>query len=212
MRLVTFLLFFANLILFSNDIKKITIDEIVLNYVFFDKLEVNKNEKKTQSASYYFFSKEKKYFKIEVFNKLTSEKILFAETDAPFYFEFFFDAKKNKILIKNLLGEFVITSYNSFFDNYIENNNIRIFNFYSSYKIFSLPKNIIFLDVIEGKINVLKESNSLILIAGEKCEINNESIILSEIKDFQTAKIIFLSRFKAKYDKDELGDPEKIFY
>ncbi|HOV13206.1 MAG TPA: hypothetical protein PK771_02890 [Spirochaetota bacterium] len=210
MKKLFFFLILCNFILFSQEKKIIQNNDILIEYSYSPVILINK--KNIGDFNYSFYNEKDNYFKLELFNKLNSEKIISIETEKRFYLELIFDSKKNRIHIKNLLGEFKITSFNSFFDNFLEIGDFRIFNFYSSYKIISLPKNNIFIYVNEGKINVLKNKESLILITGETCETKNNIMTISDISDFETGRIILLTKFKAGYLKKELNDIEKIFY
>ena len=132
--------------------------------------------------------------------------------EKSFYFNLKFDDRSNKVIIKDLLGEVNITAYNSFFDSVIEFDNFKITNFYSNYRTISLPRSFLFIEVLGGKIKIQQQREPLILITGEKCETSNDSISISNIDDFETAKIIMFSKFKAKYKRAELNFIEKIFY
>lgn len=203
---------FLYLVLSSYSDTIIDTADIGIEYLGTDNISINKKDIKSIDFCYIFKNNKNSNFKLEIYNKLNDQKIFIVESNKKFYFELLYESKKNKIYINNPLGEFTINSFNSYLDNFVEIGEIKINNYYSTYRFISLPKDNIFIDVIEGKINIAKHKESLILIAGEKSEIENKKISISGIKDFETARIIMLSKFKAKYDKSELTEIEKQFY
>jgi hypothetical protein len=138
---------------------------------------------------------------IEVYARIGFLKIVSITSGSNSYMEINYDNQANFLFLDSLLGEFDITSYNSHIQTVTRIADTSITNFASSYKIISYPDKNIFIKIVEGKINVKNDRESILLITGESCEISGKNVILSEIKDSETSRLILNNRLFSQYDR-----------
>ena len=139
--------------------------------------------------------------KIEIYARIGFLKILSIDSKTNSYIEINYDRENNSLFLDSLLGQFDITSQNSHIDTVTRIQNIEINNYASNYRIISYPDRNIYIKVTEGKINVKKGKESILLVTGESCEISDEHINLSEIYDPNTSLIIMNTRLFSRYEK-----------
>ena len=87
MRLFFVLFLLTDFILFSQETKSVSVEDITINYSNIKGLVLNENKKNPSLTGYSFYNDKKSFFKIELFYKLTLEKIISIDSTQPFYLE-----------------------------------------------------------------------------------------------------------------------------
>ena len=140
---------------------------------------------------------------------LIEEKIIEIYSNSYFYFEFYYDEKSNKIIIQNLLGNFKVKTFNSYFNISIKIENYTIINNISFYNLISYPNNLLYISLNEGKLQFLNNKNTIIIISGESLTIMENKIYISQFNDYNTINNIFINKIYSNNNKEIINKNKK---
>jgi hypothetical protein len=206
-KLFIFFLFTGALLFSENKI----ITENDYNIKYFSKNRVDYFSSRDDLNNYYnFFNSNDNVLKLEIYSGTDLLNIFSIETGENAYFEIRYEKKTNTFEILNLLGEYELNFYNSFITTNLKINGIEIINYPSNYRIISYPGENIFIEVVDGKINIKLKKESIILIGGESIKITGNKYQLTDIKNIYIAKNIIFTETFSNYNEIFLSNNENI--
>lgn len=168
--------------------------------IFFEILYENKDFIQfSKNNDNFFYNLNKNGSVVLINSKLNKEKITSIETNKNSYAELKYANDRLEIL--NIIGEFTIYSYNSHISTFTKFTGIVINNYISNYHILVLPDRLIYIYVDEGKIEINRAKDKVILIAGESLVIENDKFSLSDYPDYLTGKNIMFNKILIDYKK-----------
>jgi len=166
--------------------------------IFFEILYENRDFIQfTNNNDNFFYNLNKNGSIILINSKLNKEKITSIETNKNSYAQL--NYKNDRLEILNIIGEFTIYSYNSHISTYTKFSDITINNYVSNYHITVLPDRLIYIFVDEGKIEINRSNDNVILIAGESLVIEKGKFSLSDFPDYLTGKNIMYNKILIDY-------------
>lgn len=190
-----------NIFLLSLFAKEIQYKNFLLNFIYNKEILIKIDKIKKKEIFIIAGDKESKFYLYVEISQI-KEKIIQIFSDSNFYFELYYDEKFKQIIIKNMLGDFKIKIFNSYFKITFKIDDNTIINNVSCYNIVSYPYNLLYILLSDGKLQFLKNKNSIIIIAGESLTIMEGKVYISEFNDYHTVNNIFMNKIYINRNKD----------
>ncbi|HOL56084.1 MAG TPA: hypothetical protein PK351_01630 [Spirochaetota bacterium] len=199
-----YFIFFINFFLYSEEIlyQEIQYNNFLIKCYSTSKILVDKIYNKKNE---YFFIAGNKDSNFSLLIELPYIKgsLVKISSNYNFYFELYYDDKKNNLVLNNLLGDFNIEIFNSILNLCIKKRGIDIVSGFSSYNFISYTDNLFYIYLKEGRVQFIKKKNITIIISGESFAFIDGKNYVSRFNDPLTAKNILVNNLYSNLDKIE---------